>query len=94
MRTWTSFPPSLWPPRRAPAVGAVLGTLSPVPSNRQAPKWALLAVPMEPFGLFIGHRLQWELLSAPESLEVLAWEVSYLQLPLTWCFSGQRPPPG
>lgn len=57
MRTWTLFPPSLWP-QHAPAAGAVLGTLSLVPSSRhKCLKQALLAIPADPFWLFIGHRL-------------------------------------
>lgn len=43
------------------------------------------SMPAEPFWLFIGYRVEWELLSAPESLEVLTfWEVSDLQLPLPY----------
>lgn len=42
MRTWTSFPLSLWPPPHALAAGAVLGIL-PVPSSsHNSPRWTLL----------------------------------------------------
>lgn len=76
MRTWTSFLPSLWPLQRAPAAGAVLGTLPPVPSSRHNPlRWALVTTPAEPCWPFLGHRVQWGLQSAPESLEALTlWE--------------------
>lgn len=76
MRTWTSFLPSLWPLQRAPAAGAVLGTLPPVLSSRHNPlRWALLTMPAEPCGPFLVHRVQWGRPSASESLEALIlWE--------------------
>lgn len=79
MRTWTSFPPSLWPLQRVPAPGAVLGTLSLVPSSRHNPlKWTLLAVPAEPFSALHRSQSTVETAISPESLEVQTWEVSDL----------------
>lgn len=86
MRTWTSFLPSLWP-QRAPAAGAVLGTLPLVPSSRhKSLKQALLAMPADPFWLFIGHRLH--------SQNHLRYWPSGKSVALTRCFSGRRPPSG
>lgn len=74
-RTWTSFPPSLWPPQHAPAPGAVLGTLPPAPSSRHdSLRWALLTVLAELCWPFIGHTVQRGLLPAQVMEGTGAWE--------------------
>ena len=93
MRTWTLSPPNLWPLQHAPAAGAVLGTLPPVPSSRQNPlRWVLLTMPAESTWPIRGDRVWWELSSAPKHWK--HWcsrKVSDLQLPLTWCFLARGP---